>query len=605
MVSLTSCDLTTENPSAFDSSFVFSNYDLAEFNNFSIYEVFGHTNCHRGRYLPWYGFNTDIELYTSTNSDSKSDIARYDMLPNNDQLNLSNGPFNELFVGVERANLCIQNLRLYGDVQNKPDMAYLLGEALVARALLYTELLKAYGEVPARFEPITPETIYLPKSDRDVIYKQLLADLEESFSYLPWPGTTSATMKADRPNLAFAKGLYARLALMASGKALRPDTGMVNSGNTGSVRLSEDADLSKETLYPKIFVALKDVIDNSGLDLEKDYEKFWKGFNNFDISTGKGKELIFSIPMGDVRGRWNYTFAVVCEKGVSSFATITTKRGGTAGPVPTLYWKYGENDQRRDVSCVNYKWEHDEKSKKDVQVLAGPGNWYFGKYRFEWMQNVPYTGGNDDGIKPVYMRYSDILLMAAEVAADAAAGEYHNLDVAKSYLKEVRERAYAGHESEAAAYVDALTADTFLEAIKEERALEFVGEMLRKVDLIRWGELKTRMDAAKDDLAALAAGSAPYNTFGPAVWYKYAEDGQTLITYGYKPGEIADKMAGPGKGWTCYTDSNGSVVDYFTEIEDKKINSFYDRNPDERQWWPIPEATITTSQGALVNDYDF
>ena len=254
-MSVTSCsDLTTSSPSAFDDKNVFAQYELAEFNVFSIYEVFGHTNSHRGRYLPWYGFNTDIEIYVDSGekkADEKGDIAQYDIKTNNGQLNLANGPYNELMVGIERANLCISGIRKYGNIENDAQMAALLGEALCARALIYTELLKAHGEVPARFEPITPETIYLPKSDRDVIYKQLLADLEEAFGYMAWPGQSASTMKTDRPSLAFAKGLYARLALMASGYAQRPDDGLVNTGNQGRVRLSTDSLLTKEVLIQR------------------------------------------------------------------------------------------------------------------------------------------------------------------------------------------------------------------------------------------------------------------------------------------------------------------------------------------------------------------
>ena len=48
---------------ALDLELVFepiSNATLAEFEIMSIYEVLGHTNSHRGRYLTYYGFNTDI-----------------------------------------------------------------------------------------------------------------------------------------------------------------------------------------------------------------------------------------------------------------------------------------------------------------------------------------------------------------------------------------------------------------------------------------------------------------------------------------------------------------------------------------------------------------
>ena len=607
--SLTSCDedgLKTPTQSSFDESVVYSNYTLAEYNVFGIYEVFGHTNCHRGRYLPWYGFNTDIELYNNTNVDEKAQIARYSMTVTNGQLNLANGPYNELMGGIERANLAIRGIRQYGNPEGNPQMAELLGEALTARALLYAELLKAYGEVPARFAPIDANTIYLNKSDKDIIFKQLLADLEEAFNYMKWPLQSAVTATTDRPSLAFAKGLYARLALMASGYSLRPDDGMVGTGNPGTVRLSVDPDLQKEVLYPKALAALKDVINYSGLSL-MDYTQLWKDFNNMDITAGK--EVIYVIPSSDTRGRWNYTFAIRTEGNPEWSQGPTSSRGGTAGPVPTLYWKYGAQDVRRDISCVNWKWVLGPDGK-NIPQLAGPNDWYFGKFRLEWQIKVPYNGGNDDGIKPVYMRYADILLMAAEIANDPACGERDEA-FAKKCLLEVRKRAYKGNEAVAETYVNGISGQTAVfNAIVDERALEFVGEMLRKQDLIRWNLLKTKIDEAKEDLKDWMDGAG--TQFGPAVWYKYAADG-SIQTYGYN--ETATTTEAPGEGWECYTDSKGAVATYFkftsedtgtySDSAQKKLDSFYDNDPDTRQWWPIPDATLINSQGTLVNDYGF
>ena len=103
-LSLASCDLTTESQSTFDETSVFSDPTLTEYQIYSIYEVFGHTNSHRGRYLPWYGYNTDIEWYISNTDDEKADIVKYNMLSTNSQLNVADGPYNELFAGIERAN---------------------------------------------------------------------------------------------------------------------------------------------------------------------------------------------------------------------------------------------------------------------------------------------------------------------------------------------------------------------------------------------------------------------------------------------------------------------------------------------------------------------
>ena len=605
---LTSCSedgLKTPTQSSFDESVVYSNYTLAEYNVFGIYEVFGHTNCHRGRYLPWYGFNTDIELYNNTTADEKSSIARYSMTATNGQLNLANGPYNELMGGIERANLAIRGIRQYGKPEGDAQMAELLGEALTARALLYTELLKAYGEVPARFAPIDAETIYLNKTDKDVIYKQLLADLEEAFQYMNWPGKSAATATTDRPSLAFAKGLYARLCLMASGYSLRPDEGAVGTGNAGSVRLSTDPELQKEVLYPKALAALKDVIDNAGLSL-MDYTQLWKEFNNMDITAGK--EVIYVIPSSDTRGRWNYTFAIRTEGNPAWSQGPTSSRGGTAGPVPTLYWKYGKEDVRRDMSCVNWKWVKGDGA--NVAELAGPNDWYFGKFRLEWQTKSPYNGGNDDGIKPVYMRYADILLMAAEIANDPACGT-RDENFAKQCLLEVRKRAYKGNEGLATAYVNGLSGqDAVFDAIVDERALEFVGEMLRKNDLIRWNLLKTKMDESQAELKKYLERTDKYADFGPSIWYRTNADG-SIQFYGYDAQTSVD-AAPAGEGWICDVDyfkftsedkETGETV--MSESATKKLNSFYDNDPNTRQWWPIPEATLTNSQGTLVNDYGF
>ena len=604
LLSLSSCDLTSETQSTFDESVVFSNYTLAEYNVFSIYEVFSHTNCHRGRYLPWYGFNNDVEMYvSSTYDDAKASIARYTQTATNTQLNVSGNPYSELMVGIERANLCIKGIRQYGNIEADAEMANLYGEALCARALLYAELLKAYGEVPARFEPVGPETIYLNKSDKDVIYKQLLSDLEEAIALMKWPGACAATSTTARPSKAFAEGLYARLALMAAGWSLRPEDGKAGTGDAGTVRKTSDPELQASALYPKALSYLQDCIKNSGLSLYSDYAQLWQDFNNMSLSAGK--EVIFVLPFSDARGRWNYTFAVRNE-GITQWTNTSSNRGGEAGPVPTLYWKYDAagHDQRRDVSCANYKFKRTgSDASSDKAVIAGSANWYFGKYRFDWMKSVPYTGGNDDGIKPVYMRYSDILLMAAEIINEG----YGTFSDAQDYLAQVRKRAYKGYESEATAYVNGLSqGDQFFNAIVDERALEFVGEMLRKSDLIRWNLLKEKMDAAMADMRALSEHSGAFATVGNNVYYKYNADGYTISLYGYNPGENVD----PGEGWTAYTDSEGNTPSNYFSLKDEKINSFYgngsaDMDPNTKQWWPIPALAITDAQGALKNDYGF
>ena len=478
---------------------------------------------------------------------------------------------------------------------------------------MYYDLIRAWGDVPFRTEPISDD-IYIPKTSRDVIFKQILGDLEEAYDYLPWPGQGHATT-TDRVSRAFAKGLYARLALMASGYAQRPADGAVGTGDPGTVRLSSDPELQKEVLYPKALAACVDVIRNSGMSLYTNYEQLWRDLNNFDLSAaGTGREVLWVFPYGNNRGRWNYSFAVR-HAGADQYigATAgTSSRGGSVGPVPTMWFEYEKQDTRRDVSCVNFRWEYVNATTTEPQ-LAGIDTWYFGKYRFEWMENHPYSGGNDDGFKPPYMRLSDIYLMAAECAIhESCSGvDGGGLANAKNYLLEVRKRAYTGNEQMAQDYVNAIgSTDAMFDAIVKERALEFVGEMLRKTDLIRWNLLKTKIDETKTKLNDLNNWTGDFSYLAQGDGYVYYKlNGTSLQMYGLSP----DEQTAPDATWIPYTNSEGEISRYvpcatatesprFTTAE---IDRIYDRDPDTRQFWPIFQSVVDNSQGQIRNDYGY
>ena len=603
-LSTSSCDklLKPESPSSYDTETVFSNYDLAESAVFGVVQALGIDKSYRNRFLVWYGFNTDIEWYNTYKPGGdagKTDITIYNCLPSNQELGDENGCYTQMYLAVERANLAIDGLQTYGNVSENKDMAYLLGEALTLRAMLYYDLCKAWGDVPARFKPVDSETIYVAKSSRDVIFKQILADLDKAIGYLPYPGKDSRTSRTDRINKVFAEGLYARIALMAAGYGMRPDDGMVGTGDVGSNRTSTDPELQPAVLYPKALAHLKDAVTNGGCTLDPDYEAYWKRQSAKQNIRWDG-ETLYVIPFGSGRGQWNNYFALRVETG-SRYNTYSSNRGGAAGPVPYVYWMYDSRDQRRDITCVNYKWD-----KEDKLSPAGISDWYFGKYRFEWSGSP--ASANDDGVKPVVMRYSDILLMAAEIAnelqnlgsADAT------LDDAKAFFKPVRERAFPGNEAVADAYVDALSDYTsFKNAIIDERALEFCGEFLRKADLIRWGLLKTNMDKAKTELRALRDHTGKYSTLGSSIYYKYDDATESIQLWGYNPGETT---APAGTGWESKGEYYSKVLsDSNTEtgLYEKRIEGIY-ANGDKMEWymyWPIFSKQITNSQNYLVNDY--
>lgn len=115
------------------------------------------------------------------------------------------------------------------------------------------------------------------------------------------------------------------------------------------------------------------------------------------------------------------------------------------------------------------------------------------------------TSTNDDGINWQYMRLADVYLMAAE-----AINELESPSAAAVYMKPILDRALPA--TKVTAYMNRATAskDAFFNAIVEQRAFEFAGEMLRKADLIRWNLLSTKMAEAKTKMQQLRSREGAY-----------------------------------------------------------------------------------------------
>ena len=564
--------------STLDESVIFSTAGLAKGAIDGIKIPFAETNSYRGRFLPFYGFNTDTEWYnTSETIDDKSDLCTYDAKANNSQMNTTNNAWAMMYSGIERANICIRGLRKFGNPEPGTELGHLLGEALTLRAIYYADLMKTWGDVPARFEPINSESLYLPKSSRDEIYKQLIQDLGEASALVPWPNETANTASVERINKAFVKGLRARLAMVASGFQQYPD----------GIRRSTDAELSVAKMYKLALDESRSVMNSGTAHLESSFETLWRKYNQENISAGG--ESLWELPFADGRGRMLFTFAVY-HTSSDQFHANGSKRGGVAGPLPNVFYDYNELDTRRDVTCVPYKYGTPVNGIAK-QELGALDTWYFGKYRYEWMNRF-VTSTNDDGINKVYMRYAEVVLIAAE-----AANELEGPAAAAPYLKEIRKRAFpaAAQAQQVEAYVASLASkDAMFKGIVLEHKFEFTGEMERKQALIRWNLLKSKLDEAKSKMLNLKNRTGDYAQVPSTLYYKTKSDNVSLQIYGLNRGETVN----PGVEYSAFS---------WTKLEDTKLNSLYKSsvNPDNRQYWPIWQVFIDGSNGKLVNDYGY
>ncbi|MDX9902703.1 MAG: RagB/SusD family nutrient uptake outer membrane protein [Bacteroidales bacterium] len=579
-----SCEDFLEAPSqsTLDESLIFSNPTLASMAVDGIKEPLGQTNSYRGRFIPYYGTNTDIEWHNSSDGTGPTqELARYENSATNTYMNTTNNAWAMMYLGIERANICIRGIRTYGDPAPGNEMGQLLGEALTLRSIYYADLLKAWGDVVARFEPVSSSTIYLAKSSRDEVYKQVLADLEEAATLVAWPNETEATRSVERINRAFVKALRARLCLMASGYSQYPD----------GIRRSNDPDLSVAKLYPIALQECKDVITSQTAVLETTFEKVFRLVCEEDLTAGG--ESLWEIPFAAGRGRVAFTFAVQHR---SADQYTDQPRGGSAGPLPFVFYDFDVKDTRRDVTCVPYQYGT-AVNNVATQELRSLGNWCFGKWRYEWMNRF-VTSTNDDGLNKIYLRYAEVLLMAAEIE-----NELNNLSGAKDYLKLLRQRAFAPADWPARVdgYLNAITSkEAMFDAIVDEHAFEFCGEMERKSALIRWNLLGSKMDEALVKMDNLRNLAGEYSDVPANLYYRYVadEDGQKtkLEIYGLNRGETAD-MSGEYPGFEEWVTPDA--------IPESKRTSLFRNDPDSHQFWPIWQVFIDASNGMLKNDYGY
>ena len=73
MAGLTSCELDAPAVSTLESSTIYANYALSEAAVMGIHQSFGETNSYRGRFLPYYGLNTDAEWQNGISSSKAAD----------------------------------------------------------------------------------------------------------------------------------------------------------------------------------------------------------------------------------------------------------------------------------------------------------------------------------------------------------------------------------------------------------------------------------------------------------------------------------------------------------------------------------------------------
>jgi hypothetical protein len=208
--------------------------------------------------------------------------------------------------------------------------------------------------------------------------------------------------------------------------------------------------------------------------------------NLFEKSGENGPGSIFEVQYTSVEGAgWD---CIQCSEGnylpqnnaPRDYTGPVYKSGwGFSLPTQQLYDAYASGDQRRDITILNPKSTQYSPSRENTG--------YFSKKYLPTQENQDNRNGSDPlNFDNNYrsIRYSDVLLMAAEAAAQSSGAN------GISYLNQVRNRAF-GNNSHDYPYNGE---SDLLDAIAKERRLELAGEGHRFFDLVRTGQAKVAFD---------------------------------------------------------------------------------------------------------------
>lgn len=601
-LALTSCDLDAPNKSTVTDEAVFSLEELSDAAVMGIHNSLFAANGYTGRYLPFFGTNTDSEMFNNyggvadPSTDQDASLACYSASDDNKRMNVSNGPWAQMYEAIEYANKGIQAIEKNGNIDGNANMGQLYGEMLALRGMIYFDLVKAWGDVPYRFEPLTSATIDLPKTDRVTILNKVLADLETAERYLGWPNENAYTKTTERASKAFAKGLRARVALFLAGKSEWPNEGL-------RYNLADES--ARQQMYTIARDECVSIIQQGCNELGKTFDANFRALCQDDVTAGK--ESIYELPFAEGRGRM-ITYWGGKHKDIDQWTKQA--KGGTNGPTPTLWYDFDKDDARRNITCLPYQWQG------GVKVVTGGsgGGWTFGKLRYEWMNRI-VTSTLEDGINFQVLRYADVLLMAAE-----AENMLNGPSNAAQYLKPVLDRAYPAAKVNVILATATASKDAFQQTIEDQRKFEFAGESIRKVDLMRWGKLGSALAETKEKMQQLANRTGIYANYPKKLYFNEglgaaSTDADGYEIYGLEAGQTDEEGKAnyeSNTNWFTYREheegesdkDSKSVTDNNNKI-DKYVNNLYINDPDKKMFWPIFRFFINSSDGKLTNDYDY
>ena len=478
----------------------------------------------------WQGVS-DIELASGYQNDPSTTGADNGIANYWCNWYLENTKWEGIFKMAELASSTVDGLRKSTKLSESKTLQGYLGEALVLRSLAYFELVRRYGDVPYKEGMSNSDlsNVYMGKTDRDSIYSCIIKDMKEAINYLPWMGTSD--YNSERVTKGFAKGLLARIALFAGGWSVRDGNAFDDTNVEHYPNIEGNPGMEETNGFyvgrPKNWRDYYEIAEQQCAELiadsenphalDPDYGDIWKtvcglGYNAynenlFEVANGVG----YSGDIGTLMGRAMDGNIGYGQRGF----------GGTYVSTNAYYfYSFDRADKRRDYACYwpTYKKDSDVDGGNREIMNNDIMNVRLGKWSFWWTSDTyrsiaaTATSRTPTGINWIIMRYSDVLLMFAEAgyALNGSADMINSVAgiSPRQALEAVRQRAFGADSPQVSSYDS-----DFFEAIVNERAWEFGGEGIRKLDLVRWGLLDSKIEDMKKAMLYMMDGTKTVQIF--------------------------------------------------------------------------------------------
>lgn len=368
--------------------------------------------------------------------------------------------WKDYYQGIARANLLLE--RIPNANMNDQTRKRFIAEAKVLRSLYYFELVRIFRNVPLILQPIKFNDDYynIKQAKPEDVYTQIENDITSSISDLMI--TASGSNEKGRITQGTARAILGKIYLYDKKYNLAAAQFEMVNGTPGGTSqygyklVNNFADLWK--------------IDNK-FTTESILEVMHTNLGNSDWSFwGSGKDEGNSINV---------------MLGIISYGVNTTQpnhelvpkiySGWGFNPITTDLFNFMQGDPRLDATIFNAK-----KLKDENKITYSPGfrdtGYFLNKYLPRTTDTSTLPGATELNFRQNYIaiRLADTYLMEAEALGGTGAR-------AQALLDAVRTR------------VGLTSIPVSMQAIKDERRRELVGEGHRFFDLVRWGDAPAKL----------------------------------------------------------------------------------------------------------------